>query len=120
MMKRIKKLAAWMWVSFLLWTVASVTVDTYILGGKLKLLWIAIANTTSSSIYSTDGQSNIVIIIVALTGLIIFAYILGKCGVFSSDEDQGMSSEKDKSSDDDSPTLKKNNGATRIEQIDER
>ena len=76
MMKRIKQLVAWIWVSFLLWTVTSVTVDTYILGGKLKLLWIAIANTTSSSIYSTDGQSNIVIIIVALTACIFAMYAL--------------------------------------------
>lgn len=70
-MRRIKKVLAWTWISFLAWICISVPVDTYVFGGKLKLMWIALANTTSSSIYSTDGQSNIIIVIIAVIGLII-------------------------------------------------
>lgn len=71
MMKRLKQVLCWSWILFLSWTTISVAIDAYALGGKLKLLWIVLANTTSNSIYSTDGQSNIAIIIVAISGIII-------------------------------------------------
>ena len=80
------KVLAWIWLSFLAWICISVPVDTYIFGGKLKLLWIALANTTSSSIYSTDGQSNIIITIVGVVGIIASIYYLGKMGIFEKDE----------------------------------
>lgn len=66
---RIRRILLNIWMLFLSWIVVSVSVDTYILGGKLKHLFIAIANTTSSSPYSSDGQMNILIIIGAITGL---------------------------------------------------
>jgi len=94
-MKRIKKVMAWIWISFLAWICISVPVDTYVFGGKLKLLFIALANTTSSSPYSTDGQSNIVIFIVGLTGLIICYYYLKRMGIFDKDDKKADDSKLD-------------------------
>jgi len=79
MMEKTKKILCWAWVSFLAWVALSVTIDTYVLGGKLKLLWIALANTTSSSPYSTDGQSNIFIIIAAVVGISVAMYVWRSC-----------------------------------------
>ena len=50
-----------------------VAVDTLLLGGKLKLIWIALANTTSASPFSTDGQSNYIIIgVFLIVGLLAY------------------------------------------------
>lgn len=44
-----------------------------LLKGKLKLLWIAVANTTSASPFSTDGQSNYMLILTLLiTGIVAY------------------------------------------------
>ena len=51
--------------------------DMLVLHGKLKLLWIAMANTTSSSPFSTDGQSNWMLILIIIA-IIIVTYILTK------------------------------------------
>lgn len=78
-MNKIIRILRGLYISFLMWIIISVPVDTYILGGKLKHLFIAVANTTSPSIYSTDGQMNVIIVIVALSGLIIaFHFLVGR------------------------------------------
>lgn len=70
MNKIIKKLR-WIYMTLLGWIIITVPIDTYILGGKIKLWIIAKANTTSASPYSTDGQMNIIIVIISICGLII-------------------------------------------------
>ena len=54
---------------------AIISIDMILLKGKLKLLWIAVANTTSASPFSTDGQSNYMIIL-TLIGVGLLSYIL--------------------------------------------
>jgi len=54
-----------------------ISIDMFLLKGKLKLLWIAVANTTSSSPFSTDGQSNYMLILTLLIAGIV-AYIAYK------------------------------------------
>lgn len=57
-----------------------VAIDTLVLGGKLKLLWIAVANSTSSSPFSTDGQSNYILIgvflVIGLLAYLIYRVIM--------------------------------------------
>jgi len=52
--------------------------DMFVLHGKLKLIWIALANTSDYSPFSTDGQSNYmfvaVFIIIGFIGY--FLYLL--------------------------------------------
>ena len=47
---------------FLISIISLVAIDTFILGGKMKLWFIAVANTTSASPFSTDGQMNFIFI----------------------------------------------------------
>ena len=98
--KRLVRVLSVMWAGVLAFIAVSVTVDTYVLHGFLKLWWIAVANTTSSSPFSTDGQSNIITVIVAVTGIAILTYICMKCGLFvkeeeKDDETETVSEEKD-------------------------
>ena len=58
---KLKKILVGIWIAYFSWIAITVPIDTYILGGKLKLLFIALANTSSPSMYSTDGQMNILI-----------------------------------------------------------
>jgi len=51
--------------------------DMLILGGKIKLWIIAVGNTTNSSPFSTDGQSNWILILVII-GIILLSYIVLK------------------------------------------
>lgn len=75
------KLFKWLY-SFAFALSGIVTLDTLLLGGRLKLLWIAVANTSSSSPFSTDGQSNYILIgvflIVGLLAYIVYKIIGGK------------------------------------------
>lgn len=75
-MNRILRKIRWIYVSFLTFIIISVPIDTYILGGKIKLWIIAKANTTSASPFSTDGQMNIVIVIVSIIGLMVAVHLL--------------------------------------------
>lgn len=43
-----------------------ILLDMLVLGGKIKLWFIAVANTTSSSPFSTDGQSNWMLLLIML------------------------------------------------------
>lgn len=50
-----------------------ILLDTLVLRGSLKLLWIAVANTTSASPFSTDGQSNYICVgVFIIIGLICY------------------------------------------------
>lgn len=66
--------------SLILLSLSSITfIDTYILHGKLKLLYLCYANTTNPNPFTTDGQSNLLFILIALTlWAIITYYMLGK------------------------------------------
>jgi LPXTG-motif cell wall-anchored protein len=55
--------------------VSLVAFDMLALGGKIKLWIIAVANTTSASPFSTDGQSNWIFILLGL-GIILLIYII--------------------------------------------
>lgn len=55
--------------------VSIVAFDMLVLGGKIKLWIIAVANTTSASPFSTDGQSNWIFILLGL-GIILLIYII--------------------------------------------
>jgi LPXTG-motif cell wall-anchored protein len=57
--------------------VSLVTFDMLVLGGKIKLWIIAVANTTSASPFSTDGQSNWIFILLGL-GVILLIYLILK------------------------------------------
>lgn len=54
-----------------------ILLDMFILKGKLKYAWIAYANTTSTSPFSTDGQSNYMLLLVIM-GVAIGTFILFK------------------------------------------
>lgn len=55
----------------------SILTDMFILGGKIKLFIKAYANTTDYSPFSTDGQSNYVLLFVIFI-VIVAVYILFK------------------------------------------
>ena len=73
-MKWIKKLIRCMQV-FILAIVSLVSFDMLVLGGKIKLWIIAKANTTSASPFSTDGQSNWVLIFVGMGVVILLGWL---------------------------------------------
>ena len=91
-MNKTLKFLSYGWMLFLGFIASSVTIDTFVLGGKLKLWWIAVANTTNSSPYSTDGQSNIVIIVVCLSAIVALAWIIST--ILGKDDEDVQEEEK--------------------------
>ena len=61
---------------FILAIISLVSFDMLVLGGKIKLWIIAVANTTSASPFSTDGQSNWILIFVGLGIVAFLAWLL--------------------------------------------
>jgi len=64
---------------FLGTVVLLVAFDMLVLGGKIKLWIIAVANTTSASPFSSDGQMNwiLILVILNLIGIIgLISYVL--------------------------------------------
>jgi len=68
--------------------------DMLILGGKIKLWWIAMGNTTSSSPFSTDGQSNWILILIIVGVVLLVAYLLNT-PIFRDKEEKEDESEEE-------------------------
>jgi len=60
---------------FLIMLVSSILCDMFILHGKIKLFIIAVANTTEISPFSTDGQSNWILILVIIIVLLLISIL---------------------------------------------
>ena len=58
-------------------TVASmIIIDMLILGGKMKLVILALGNTSNYSPFSTDGQSNWVLVLFLIGTIIFIGWLL--------------------------------------------
>jgi hypothetical protein len=81
---------------FLLTLITLILLDMFVLGAWLKNFFVR-ANTSDYSPFSTDGQSNWVLVLVCVIALIIIIYIIGKLTSFVEDkkEDEPEEEEED-------------------------
>ena len=77
--------------------ISLVAFDMLVLGGKIKLWIIAVANTTTSSPFSTDGQSNWMLLFIGIGVIAFLAYLNRKFTPEKQDENKDKDDKQEQS-----------------------